>query len=317
MRFLIVGANGFVGKVLCKELAKRGRIFRAAVRSEKFLFQDVEVTKIGWIDGLTNWSVALRDIDVVIHLAGRAHVMNENSDDPISEYRKVNLHGTVNLAEQAVLAGVKRLVYASSIKVNGESTPLDNKFTETDPINPQDPYGISKSEAELALHQIASRSNLEVVIVRPSLIYGAGVKGNFMQMLKVLAKKIPLPLASVHNRRSLVYVENLVDALITCATHPAAAGETYLVSDGEDISTPDLLQRLGGAMGRPARLFPCPLLLLKLAGRLTGKSNQIERLLGSLQVDSGKIRRELNWIPPYSLQQGLQATAEWYRNAHL
>lgn len=317
MRFLIVGANGFVGKVLCKELDGRGRIFRAAVRSEMQPTQGIEVAKIGAIDGQTDWSAALRDIDVVIHLAGRAHVMREHSDNPISEYREVNLHGTANLAEQAALAGIKRLVYASSIKVNGERTRFESKFTETDPVNPQDPYGISKSEAELALRQIASRTNLEIVIVRPPLIYGAGVKGNFAQMLKVLAKGIPLPLASVRNRRSLVYIENLVDALIVCATHPAAVGQTYLVSDGEDISTPDLLRRLGGAMGRPARLFPCPPALLKLAGRLIGKSNQIERLLGSLQIDSGKIRRELNWIPPYSLQQGLQATAEWYRNAHL
>jgi nucleoside-diphosphate-sugar epimerase len=317
MRFLIVGASGFVGQVLCKELATQGRIFRAAVRSGKYSHQDAEVAKIGSIDGKTDWSAALRDIDVVIHLAGRAHVMRENSDDPISEYRKVNLHGTANLAEQAALAGVKRLVYASSIKVNGERTGFESKFTETDPVNPQDPYGISKNEAELALRQIASRTNLEIVIVRPPLIYGSGVKGNFVQMLKVLAKGIPLPLASVCNRRSMVYVENLVDALIACATHPAAAGQTYLVSDGEDISTPDLLHRLGEAMGYPARLFPCPTPLLKLAGRMTGKSNQVDRLLGSLQVDSGKIRRELNWTPPFTLQQGLQATAEWYRNTNL
>lgn len=317
MRFLIVGANGFVGKVLCKELVKRGQIFRAAVRSENFPTGNVEAVRVGPIDGRTNWSDALRDIDVVIHLAGRAHVMRESSDDPISEYRKVNLHGSANLAEQAALAGVKRLVYASSIKVNGESTRADSKFTETDRIDPQDPYGVSKSEAELALHRIASITNLQVVIIRPPLVYGEGVKGNFAQMLKVLARQIPLPMASVRNRRSLVYVGNLVDALIACATHPAAAGQTYLVSDDEDVSTPDLLRLLGKAMARPARLFPCPPTVLKLAGRLTGKSNQIERLLGSLQVDSGKIRRELNWTPPYSLQQGLQATAEWYRNTHL
>lgn len=229
----------------------------------------------------------------------------------------MNVVGTEHLARSAAAKGVKRLIFVSSIKVNGEITYDDQQFSETNEPLPQDPYGMSKFEAEQALRIIAKETGLEVVAVRPPLIYGAGVKGNFMQMLKVIAKGIPLPLASVHNRRSLVYVENLVDALIVCATHPAAAGQTYLVSDGEDISTPDLLRRLGDAMGRPARLFPCPPALLKLAGRMTGKSNQIDRLLGSLQIDSGKIRSELNWIPPYSLQQGLQATAEWYRNAHL
>ena len=186
-------------------------------------------------------------------------------------------------------------------------------FTETDVDNPQDSYGISKWEAEQALHWVAQETGLEVVIVRPPLVYGAGVKGNFAQMIRVLKKRIPLPLASVRNLRSLVYVGNLVDALILCATHPAAAGQTYLVSDGEDVATPNLLRWLGEAMGRPARLLPCSTGLLRLAGRLTGKANQVERLLGSLQVDSGKIRRELGWMPPYTLQQGLQATAEWFR----
>jgi nucleoside-diphosphate-sugar epimerase len=202
------------------------------------------------------------------------------------------------------------LVYVSSIKVNGEATNGVRKFSESDAPHPQDPYGISKMEAEEALHRVAAETRLEVVIVRPPLVYGAGVKGNFAQMLKVLAKGIPLPLASVNNRRSLVYVGNLVDALILCATHPAAVGQTYLVSDGEDVSTPDLLRQLGGAMGHPARLIPCPQALLRLGGRMAGKADQVERLLGSLQVDSGKIRRELGWMPPYTVSRGLQATAE-------
>jgi nucleoside-diphosphate-sugar epimerase len=254
----------------------------------------------------------------------------------LEEFRRVNVAGTEHLARSAAASGVKRLVYVSSIKVNGESTLSPstlspsrpprklspacgggehNIFTESDIPNPQDPYGISKWEAEQALHRIAEETGLEVVIVRPPLVYGAGVKGNFAQMLKVLARGIPLPLASVRNLRSLVYVGNLADALIACATHPAAAGQTYLVSDGEDVSTPGLLRQLGDGMGRPARLFPWPAALLKLAGRVVGKADQVERLLGSLQVDSGKIRRELGWTPPHTLQQGLQATAEWYRNA--
>jgi nucleoside-diphosphate-sugar epimerase len=196
----------------------------------------------------------------------------------------------------------------SSIKVNGERSTLP--FVESDEPNPQDPYGVSKCEAEQALHRVAAETGLEIVIVRSPLVYGPGVKGNFAQMLKVLRSGIPLPLASVRNLRSLIYVGNLVDALIACATHPAAAGQTYLITDGEDISTPDLLRRLGAAMGHPARLLPCSVALLRLGGRLFGKSEQVDRLLDSLRVDNGKICRELNWSPPCSLQQGLCATVE-------
>lgn len=315
---LVTGASGFVGRALCEELVTRGYRVRAVLRdSSDAIIHGCEMVRIPVISEETNWTHALSGVATVIHLAARVHVMQEKAINPLNEFRRVNVVGTEHLARSAAAKGVKRLIFVSSIKVNGEITYDDQQFSETNEPLPQDPYGMSKFEAEQALRIIAKETGLEVVAVRPPLIYGAGVKGNFMQMLKVIAKGIPLPLASVHNRRSLVYVENLVDALIVCATHPAAAGQTYLVSDGEDISTPDLLRRLGDAMGRPARLFPCPPALLKLAGRMTGKSNQIDRLLGSLQIDSGKIRSELNWIPPYSLQQGLQATAEWYRNAHL
>jgi nucleoside-diphosphate-sugar epimerase len=272
---------------------------------------------VGEINGATDWGGVLRDVDIVIHLAARVHVMHDVASDPLEEFRRVNVAGTERLARSAVASGVKRLVYVSSIKVNGEATNGATKFSEVDSPCPQDPYGVSKYEAEQALHRISEETGLEVVIVRPPLVYGAGVKGNFIQMLKVLAKGVPLPLASVHNRRSLVYVENLADALIACAIHPAAAGQTYLVSDGEDISTSQLLRSLGDALGAPARLIPCPPTLLNLAGRLTGRTAQVERLLGSLQVDSGKIRRQLDWTPPYTLQQGLQTTAEWYRNSRL
>ncbi len=315
MKFLVTGATGFVGRRLCFELNRQEHRVHAATRGGVCI-ENCEASKVGEIDENTHWEDALRNVEVVIHLAARVHVMNDNAFDPLAAFRTVNVAATERLARFAAKKGVKRLVYVSSIKVNGEAT-YDDKFIESNPSLPQDPYGISKYEAEQILHRIADETGLEVVIVRPPLVYGAGVKGNFAQMLKVVAEGIPLPLASVHNQRSLVYIENLVDALIVCATHSAAAGQTYLVSDGEDISTPDLLRRLGGAMGCPSRLFPCPPALLKLAGRITGKSSQIERLLESLQVDSGKIRRELNWNPPYSLQQGLQATAEWYRNTHL
>jgi nucleoside-diphosphate-sugar epimerase len=282
------------------------------VRAADSSNENINTTVIGPIDNATDWAVALRGVNVAIHLAARVHVMKNSASDPLAEFLKVNLHGTANLARQAAQAGVKRLVYVSSIKVNGEKTHEGQKYSETSPPAPHDPYAISKWEAEQALHRVAGETSLEVVIVRPPLVYGPGVKGNFAQMLNVVAKRIPLPLASVLNQRSLIYVGNLADALIACATHSATAGQTYLVCDGEDISTPDLLRQLATGMGVPSRLFPCPPALLRLAGKLTGKSQQVERLLGSLQIDDAKIRRELNWHPPFSLDQGLQATALAY-----
>lgn len=310
MHVAVTGANGFVGQAMCADLRLRGLYVRGATRSRYGLPSGVGYSIIGAINGDTNWEDTLTGIDVVIHLAARVHVMQDDSADPLAEFRKVNVAGSENLARQAAQAGVKRLVYVSSIKVNGEETQGGDKFSELDAPLPQDPYGVSKWEAEQALHRVALETGLEIVIVRPPLVYGAGVKGNFAQMLKVLARGFPLPLASVANLRSLVYVGNLADALIVCATHPLAAGQTYLVSDGEDISTSDLLRQLGAAMGHSARLFACPVTLLKLAGRLTGRADQIERLTGSLQIDSGKIRRELGWTPPYTLSQGLQLTAK-------
>jgi nucleoside-diphosphate-sugar epimerase len=307
---LVTGANGFVGSYLCSELIQRGARVRLALRTPSLKQESFDFRVVGQIDKQTNWSEALCGVDAVIHLAARVHVMQDESRDPLAEFRLVNVAATENLARQAARAGVKRFVYVSSIKVNGEATDGISQYTELDAPSPKDPYGVSKYEAEQALHRVAAETGLEVVIVRPPLVYGAGVKGNFAQMLKVLTKGIPLPFSSVTNRRSLVYVGNLVDALILCATHPAAAGQTYLVSDGEDISTPDLLRLLGEAMGRPARLLPLPVALLKLAGSLTGKADQVDRLVGSLQIDSGKIRRELGWMPPYTLSQGLRATAE-------
>jgi nucleoside-diphosphate-sugar epimerase len=308
-RFLITGVNGFVGLSLCTELMRRGLQVRGATRSRCELPSGVEATIVGAINDETIWADALHDVDVVIHLAARVHVMSDESSDPLAEFRKVNVAGTEHLARAAAANGVRRFVYVSSIKVNGEVTSERGKFSESDVPDPQDSYGISKMEAEQALHRVAAETGLEVVIVRPPLVYGANVKGNFALMLKVLARGVPLPLASVHNQRSLIYVGNLVDALILCAMHPAAAGQTYLVSDSEDVSTPDLLRQLSEAMDHPARLFHCPQALLKLIGRLTGKSDQIGRLLGSLQVDSSKICRELDWVPPYTLQQGLRLTA--------
>ena len=304
-RFLVTGANGFVGLSLCVELMRRGVQVSAATRARDQLPSGIDPVSVGAIDAQTNWSDALNGIDVVVHLAARVHVMHEDAVDPLEEFRRVNVAGTENLARSAAASGVRRFVYVSSIKVNGEATSGEEAFTELSAPFPQDQYGISKWEAEQALHRVAADTGMEVVIVRPPLVYGAGVKGNFAQMLKVLVRGIPLPLASVNNRRSLLYVGNLADALILCATHPGAANQTYLVSDGEDISTPDLLRKLGVAMGHPARLFSCPPALLMFAGKLLGKSDQVDRLLGSLQIDSSKIRRELGWQAPFSLQEGL------------
>jgi nucleoside-diphosphate-sugar epimerase len=329
LRILITGATGFVGDALCAQATQDGFVVKAALRKLIETPGKSEAVLVGDINRTTDWSRALRDVDVVVHLAARVHVLHESAENPLEEFRKVNVAGTEHLARSAAACGVKRLVFVSSIKVNGEGTfPVSSKskkippspplqkwginktaFSEVDEACPQDPYGVSKWEAEQALHRVAAETGLEVVIVRPPLVYGAGVKGNFAQMLKVLSKGIPLPLASVGNLRSLVYIGNFVDALLICAAHPAAAGQTYLISDGEDVSTPDLLRQLGAAMGQPARLLPCPPVLLRLAGRLVGKSDQINRLLGSLQVDSSKIRRELGWQPPFSLQEGLRLTA--------
>lgn len=328
MKFLVTGANGFIGRTLCAELCRRGHVVRAAVRAaDSLLFKSIEVAAIGPINAATDWMATLCGLDVVIHLAARVHVMRDYQSDPLEEFRKVNAAGTEHLARCAAAAGVKRLVYVSSVKVNGESSPsqdvgpLEIKdvmcFTEADAPSPQDPYSVSKWEAELALHRVALEAGLEVVIVRPPLVYGSGVKGNFAHMIRVLKKNIPLPLASVRNLRSLVYVGNLVDALILCATHPAAADQTYLVSDGEDVATPDLLRWLGEAMGSPARLFPCPSDLLKRAGHFVGKSEQIERLTGSLRVDSSKIRQELGWRPPFTLREGLKLSVSPPMNCYI
>ena len=314
-RFLVTGASGFVGSALCNALVKRGSSVRAVLRdSHEVNVGNYEAFTIPGITVETNWGNALDEVNTVIHLAARVHVMHETAAEPLAEFRKVNVAGTEHLARSAAISGVKRFVYISSIKVNGEDTLAGKKFTENDASSPQDPYGISKYEAEKALRRVAQETGLEVVIVRPPLVYGEGVKGNFAQMLSVLSKGLPLPLSSVKNLRSLIYLDNLVDALIVCATHPKAAGQTYLVSDGEDISTPDLLRQLGEGIKHPARLMPCPVALLNLLGKLTGKSEQLKRLLGSCQVNSDKIRTQLDWTPPYSLHEGLQITAERYRN---
>lgn len=308
LKVMVTGASGFVGKSLTAQLIHQGHSICAVTRSKATAIEGAEVLMVGSIDGKTNWTAALHGVDVVIHLAARVHIMAERSANPLAEFRKVNVEGTRHLAESTAKAGVKRFVYASSIKVNGEQTTIP--FTELDELNPQDAYGVSKWEAEQALYKISAETGLEVVVVRSPLVYGAGVKGNFSHMIRVLKKGFPLPFASVKNLRSLIYVENLVDALVLCATHPKAAGQRYLVSDGEDVSTPDLLRKSSIALGKSAKLLPCSPMFMRLAGRLFGKSEQVEKLVGSLQVDSSKIRRELGWKPQFTLDEGLKATVD-------
>lgn len=315
MKFLVTGANGFVGRSLCAELLRQGYALRVAVRSGNARIDHAEQAIVGPIGAKTDWTDALRGVDVVIHLAARVHVMRETAVDPLAEFLEVNLHGTENLARQAARAGVKRLVYVSSIKVNGESTK-GQPFSESDTPDPQGPYAVSKWQAEQALQRIARETGLEVVIVRPPLIYGPGVKGNFIKLLAAVDKGIPLPLSSVRNKRSLIYLGNLVDAMIICASHPAAAGKTYLLRDGEDISIAELVRQMALSLGRPARLFPLPVRILRGLGGLLGRPETVERIVDSLRVNDGLIRKELDWKQKFTLQQGLQATALWYKAQH-
>lgn len=293
---LLTGASGFVGTSLAQRLSMQGEVVRRAG------------PRLGGPQPV-DWSAALHHCRCVIHLAARVHVLRETSSDPLESFRAVNTAGTIDLARQAAAAGVARFVYVSSIKVNGESTPSGLPFRHDDPPRPLDPYGISKREAEDALREIAAATGMEVVIIRPPLVYGPGVKANFAALARAVQRGWPLPLGSVtHNRRSLVALDNLVDLLNTCIDHPAAAHQTFLVSDGEDLSTAELLQRLGQAMGRPARLLPLPPTLLEAGAALVGRREVAQRLLGNLQVDITHTRKTLGWTPPLTVDEGLRRT---------
>lgn len=249
---------------------------------------------------------------MVFHLAARTHVLRETANDAYAEYRRINVAGTRTLAEAAVRAKVRRIVFLSSIKVNGERTTRYHPFSEDDAPQPEDAYGVSKYEAEISLREVSSHANLETTILRPPLVYGPGVKGNFLRLLRWTARGMPLPFASIENQRSLIYVENLVDALIATGFAPTAAHKTYLISDGQDISSPGLICAIGNALGTSARLFSCPPTLLRYAALALGKREEMRRLTDTLLVNSSKIHRELNWVPPFNLTTGLARTAQWY-----
>lgn len=315
---LVTGANGFVGRSVCRALATRGHQATALVRR----------SGSGAVAGVREWCHAKPDFnglqhawpddfspDCVVHLAARVHVMSDEAPDPLAAFCETNVEGTLRVARAAFAHGAKRLVFVSSIKAVAE-TDGGVPLTETTAAAPGDPYGRSKLAAEQALWRLREETQCEVVVVRPPLVYGPGVGANFLQMLNALSRGVPLPLGSVAARRSMIYVENLADALVQCATDPRAANACFHVSDGEDLSIAGLLHALGRHLSRPARLVPVPCGLLRVAGTLAGRSAQVRRLTDSLRVDASHIRDVLGWHPPFSVDDGLAATARWYRETH-
>jgi nucleoside-diphosphate-sugar epimerase len=310
-RILVTGASGFVGEaVVFRLLLDRKLIPVAAVRGATRLHGLCSIVPFNLGDPKALPS--LDDVEVVIHAAARVHVMNETAVDALAEFRKVNVDGTLRLARRAAESGVKRFIFISSIKVNGESTVRGKPFKADDIPAPADPYGVSKYEAEESLKQLSRDTGMEVVIIRPPLVYGPGVKANFMNMMHWLNLGIPLPLGAIGNQRSLVAIGNLVDLIVTCIEHPKAANQTFLVSDDEDLSTTLLLRRLAKALGKKARLLPLPEWLLMFAASILGKSRVAQRICGSLQVDIGKTCDLLGWVPPVKVDEAIRKTAKHY-----
>ena len=320
---LVTGASGFIGTELCESLRYSGYLVRSVVRNiyKAELNCDTEhaanfrvnhdVISVGEISSETDWHTALCGVSHVVHLAARVHIMNEVSPDRIMEFRRVNVDATANLAKQAALAGVRRFIYLSSIKVNGEFTKAGYPFTADDVPDPLDPYSVSKYEAEILLRQIARETSMEVVILRPPLVYGPRVGANFESMMRWLKRGIPMPLGAIRqNQRSMVALGNLVDLIMVCLNHPAAANQIFLASDGDDLSTVALLQRMANALGVKARLFNVSPILLKFGAKLLGKESVYLRLCESLQIDMTKTRQLLNWNPPLSVDIGLQLAAK-------
>jgi UDP-glucose 4-epimerase len=308
---LVTGGSGFIGRNLCAALAAGGRRVRKAVRAAGS--GDADAIAVGDLGPGTEWGPALEGVSHVVHLAARTHVLHETSPDPLAEYRRVNVAGTERLGRAAAAQGVRRLLFVSSVKVNGERTD-EHPYTEADAPRPEEAYGVSKWEAEQALTRIAAETGLEVVVLRPPLVYGPGIKGNFLRLMNFVARGVPLPLGAIANRRSLLYAGNLADAIVKALVAREAASRTYLLSDGEDISTPELVRLLAHSLGVKTRLVPVPPAVLGLAAALAGKRAELARLAGSLQVDSTRIRRELGWRPPFTLVQGLEQTARWYHS---
>ena len=314
LKVLVTGAGGFVGRALVQQLAGEPacKVLASTRSLRSFDHARIESFASGTIDGETPWAEALNDVDVVVHMAARAHVLQERSEDPLAEFRRVNVDGTLHLARQAARAGVKRFVFMSTIGVNGATTE-SRPFTAEDSPHPHSPYAQSKYEAELGLRALADQTGIELVIIRPPLVYGPAAPGNFGALVRWIRRGVPLPLGAIQdNRRSLVALDNLVDLILTCIEHPGAANQTFLVSDGEDLSTAELIRRMARVMDRPARLIPVPVWVLEAGGALLGKRDVVDRLCGSLQVDIRKSRDVLGWAPSIRVDEGLRrAMAEW------
>jgi nucleoside-diphosphate-sugar epimerase len=320
-RVLVTGANGFVGRYVCRKLIASGFLPIAGLRdleTRPELRQSIpglnEVSHLGDLSTNPKLRDSFSGASVVMHLAARVHVMEESARDPLGEFRKVNVNGTRSIALAAVAAGVRRLIFVSTVKVHGESTS-GNPFCEDTPSNPEGPYAISKWEGEEALRAVEAESGLEVVIVRPPLVYGPGVRGNFLRLIKLVDRAVPLPWPKEANCRSMIGADNLADLLVRCVDHPKAAGQSFLVKDAEDLSTRELMTRLARFLDRPSRLFPFPEPLIRFAARLASKQDAASRVLDSLVIDSGRAQELLSWVAPMTLDSGLAATARWYQES--
>ena len=315
MKLLVTGSTGFVGGALIDKLSTNSKFNTVAAYRKNLSkkLENIAYVQVGGLSSDTNWEEALKGVITVIHTAARAHIMNEKFIDPLFEYRKVNVDGTLNFARQAASSGVRRFIFISSIKVNGEQTKADSPFIADDIPLPSDAYAISKYEAEIGLNRLARETGMEVVIIRPPLVYGPGVKGNFASMLGVLEKGRPLPLGAIYNKRSLVGLDNLLDLIVTCIDHSGAVNQTFLAGDGEDLSTTELLQRLGIVLGKPALLIPLPASLLMFIAALVGKKAVAQRLCGSLQVDILKAKNKLGWEPSISVDEGLRRMVSGFK----
>ena len=310
-RVLVTGGQGFIGRAIVGQLVELGRFEVLALTRQAPAASSVAGAMYllgGDLASQTEWQLALTNVHAIVHLAARVHVMQEAEADPLAVFRAVNVEGTLNLGRQAAAAGVKRFVFISSIKVNGEATLPGRPFKPDDIPAPQDPYDVSKMEAEHGLRQLSVDTGMEVVIIRPPLVYGPGVKANFAALMRVVRRGWPLPLGMVHNQRSLVALDNLVDFIVTCITHPQAANQTFLVSDGQDLSNTELVRGMAQAAGVPARLVPVPVWVLQTGASLLGKGDVVQRLCGNLQVDISKARSLLGWVPPASVEEGLRRT---------
>jgi UDP-glucose 4-epimerase len=305
MRVLVTGANGFVGATLCTQLAALGYEIVPAVRRQSGIANELIV------HDSASWRFALKDVRCVIHLAGRAHVMHDQEQDPLKAFRESNVNATVELAKRSAEAGVRRFVFVSTIKINGEENANEGGLSHDDPVNPRDPYAISKWEAEQILWRVSAETGMQVVVLRPPLVYGPRVKGNFLRLLQAVERGWPLPFGRIQNKRSLIYVGNLISAINFCMVHQAAAGKTLMVSDNDDLSTPDLICCMATVLGKNPRLLPVPPIIMYSLAKLVGKDDTVNRLFGSLYLNINPIL-QMGWLPPYTMRDGLIATADWY-----